>query len=144
MEIPMTPSVGIIIYQSRLKIHRPIWGWLGWGVESGVKEFEVIAAAGHPTRSCRADTPFDFAQGRLCPLHLRLLLVLLFSGAVKIRTNTKIKSGGQECPPYTWACFFQGLEDQNQHQDQERRTGVSALHSQHPRHPWPSGLKPVS
>jgi len=29
----MTPSVGIIIYQSRLKIHRPIWCWLGWGVD---------------------------------------------------------------------------------------------------------------
>ncbi len=31
--IPMTPSVGIIIYQSRLKIHRPLWCWLGWGLE---------------------------------------------------------------------------------------------------------------
>jgi hypothetical protein len=29
----MTPSVGIIIYQSPLKIHRPVWCWLGWGVE---------------------------------------------------------------------------------------------------------------
>src|SRR5271157_5357005 len=31
--IPMAPSVGIIIYQSRLKIHSPIWGWSGWGVD---------------------------------------------------------------------------------------------------------------
>jgi len=29
----MTPSVGIIIYQARLKIHRPLWCWLGWRVD---------------------------------------------------------------------------------------------------------------
>src|SRR5208282_6820123 len=30
---PHDPSVGIIIYQSRLKIHRPFWCWLGRGWE---------------------------------------------------------------------------------------------------------------
>ena len=33
MEFPVTPSVGIIIYQSPLKIHRPFWFWLGWRVQ---------------------------------------------------------------------------------------------------------------
>ena len=33
MGFPMTPSVGIIIYQSRLTMQRAIWGWLGWGRE---------------------------------------------------------------------------------------------------------------
>ncbi len=33
----------------------------------------------------------------------------------------------------SWPCFFQAREGQNQHQGQERRTGVSALHDQHPR-----------
>jgi hypothetical protein len=29
MGFPMTPSVGIIIYQSRLTLQRPLWCWLG-------------------------------------------------------------------------------------------------------------------
>jgi len=34
----VAPSVGIIIYQSPLKIHRPVWCWLGWGVEGWRRE----------------------------------------------------------------------------------------------------------
>src|SRR5260370_35994711 len=30
---PMTPSVGIIIYQSWVTMHRPLWCGLGWGLD---------------------------------------------------------------------------------------------------------------
>src|SRR5260370_38187727 len=35
---PCPPSVGIIIYQSRLKLHRPLWCWLGWGMRSDERD----------------------------------------------------------------------------------------------------------
>src|ERR1017187_7123088 len=46
MGFPTAASVGIIIYQSRLMIHRPVWCWLGWRVRWVMGEFETIAAGG--------------------------------------------------------------------------------------------------
>gem|GEM_PF-4524149 len=41
---------------------------------------------------------------------LVLTLLLLFAGTGKIKSNPKVKNGGQECPPYTHPCpyFFAG------------------------------------
>jgi hypothetical protein len=56
----MAPSVGIIIYQFRIKIHRPVWWWVGWGVGMGMKEFEGIAAEEtHVSKSARRGAPAD-------------------------------------------------------------------------------------
>src|SRR5271157_1943439 len=92
---PMAPSVGIIIYQSRLKIHRPLWCWLGWGVRRGMEESEVIAGAG--TRRDRVERT-------------------LLSAAFDVGFDLAVAFCGHR-------------EDQKQPQGQERRTGVSALHS---------------
>src|SRR5271157_224130 len=95
---PMAPSVGTIISQSRLKIHRPLWCWLGWGVRRGMEESEVIAGAG--TRRDRVERT-------------------LLSAAFDVGFDLAVAFCGH------W-------EDQKQHQGQERRTGVSALHSPQP------------
>jgi len=44
----MTPTVGIIIYQSRLKIHRPLWCQAGWRWEEGDERVRV------PSKPCQA------------------------------------------------------------------------------------------
>src|SRR5260370_34870078 len=51
MYFPMTPSVGIIIYESRLKIHRSLWCWSGWGCK--IAEVKGLAAVeSHPSAKC--------------------------------------------------------------------------------------------
>ena len=65
---PMTPSVGIIIYLSRLKVHRPLWCWLGRRVDRlrrpgrrGKPRLygEAMARRGWPRR---LKPPFDVAE----------------------------------------------------------------------------------
>jgi hypothetical protein len=46
------------------------------------------------------DAPFDFTQGRLCPPVWKLVLVKL-RAEVKTEVKTKVKGGGQDCPPHT-------------------------------------------
>ena len=83
---------------------------VGLGGESGVKEFEGMAVVG---------TRRDRVERTLLSAAFDVVVGLAFFRRRKIRTNAKVKSGGQECPPYTF---------------------------QHPRHPppRPSCVKPVS
>ena len=61
--------------------------------ESGVKEFEVMAAAG---------TRRDWVERTLLSAAFEVAFGLAFFRRRKVRTNSKVKSGGQECPPYTF------------------------------------------
>ncbi len=72
MGFPMTPSVGIIIYQSGVKIHRPLWC-------AGMSHLEC-----HPER--HALRPYD----RLFPLRYNGLV----SDVKPFRLTESVKAAG--------------------------------------------------
>ena len=49
----MAPSVGIIIYLFRLKIHRTVWCWVGWRVGTGWKSSRGLRRKRPTSRKAR-------------------------------------------------------------------------------------------
>src|SRR5260370_32488859 len=63
---------------------------------------EVSHGVPPPLCLCGSDIPFDFAQGRLCPTLLKLILFLLTGYSNRpSKSKTNVKSVGQECPTRT-------------------------------------------